>query len=171
MLYIISVLLITAPLILLIFAVFAVVAVLVGAPFVPSSSQRVASMVALANIQPTELVIDLGSGDGRILIAAARSGARAIGIEINPVLALITKLKVWWHDLSAQVRVVVGDFRGFSINDADTIFCYYLPGKMAKLEKKIKAEAKPGAKIVLNAFPFPTLKPVRTTDHLYVYVV
>lgn len=171
MLYIITALMITTPLILLIFAVFAFIAIFVGAPFVPSSSDRVRRMIALADIKPTELVVDLGSGDGRILIAAAAAGARAIGIEINPVLALVTKLKLWWHNHSAQVRVVIGDFRTFSIKDADTIFCYHLPGKMEELEKKIRAEAKPGAKIILNAFPFPVLKPREQADHLYVYVI
>lgn len=128
-------------------------------------------MVALANIQPTELIVDLGSGDGRILIAAARSGARAIGIEINPVLATVSRLTARLLGFRDQVRVVIGDFRGFNIKDADTIFCYHLPGKMAQLEAKIRAEAKPGAKIVLNAFPFPGLKPRREADNLYVYVV
>ncbi|MFY9484289.1 MAG: class I SAM-dependent methyltransferase [Patescibacteria group bacterium] len=169
--YIIVSFFIILSLVLLLFAVFAVVALLVGAPFVPSSTDRVDRMVALAKIQPAQLVVDLGSGDGRILIAAARSGARAIGIEINPTLVVLARVKALLHGLSNQVRVVIGDFRTFNVKDADTIFCYHLPGKMAALEAKIRAEAKPGAKIVLNAFPFPKLKPVKTIDHLYVYVV
>ncbi|MBI3261483.1 class I SAM-dependent methyltransferase [Candidatus Berkelbacteria bacterium] len=169
--YIVFIFFVFLSLVLLLFALFAVVAVLIGAPFVPSSSDRVSRMVALAKIQPAQLVVDLGSGDGRILIAAARSGARAIGIEINPTLVVLARAKAFLHGLSNQVRVVIGDFRAFNIKDADTIFCYHLPGKMAALEAKIKAEAKPGAKIVLNAFPFPKLKPVQQADHLYVYVI
>lgn len=156
---------------LLIFAIFAFVAILIGAPYVPSSSERVKQMIELAKIKPAELVVDLGSGDGRILIAAAAAGARAVGIEINPVLVLITKLKARLLGFSDQVRVIVGDFRDFSIRDADTIFCYHLPGKMLELERKIRKEAKPGARVVLNAFPFPKLKPAKTAEKLFVYVV
>lgn len=169
--YLILIVAFVFPVALLIFAIFAFIAILTGAPFVPSSVERVKRMVELAHIKPAQYVIDLGSGDGRILIAAAQAGARAVGIEINPILVLFTKLKLWWHNLTEQVRVITGDFRKFNIKDADTIFCYHLPGKMAELERKIKAEAKPGAKVVLNAFPFPKLKPIKHSDQLFLYVI
>jgi len=171
MFYITILVLLLVPLTLFIFAIFAFIAILIGAPYVPSSAERVRQMIDLAKIKPAELVVDLGSGDGRILMAAARAGARAVGIEINPVLAGLSKLKAWWLGLSDQVRVITGDFRAFNIKDADTIFCYHLPGKMLELERKIKKQAKPGAKVILNAFPFPKLKPKLRLEKLYVYVV
>ncbi|MBI3495273.1 methyltransferase domain-containing protein [Candidatus Berkelbacteria bacterium] len=153
------------------FAIFALIALAVGAPYVPSSSERVRRMTVLANISPGDHVVDLGSGDGRLLVAAARRGAHVTGIEINPILVIISRAWLFLKFHSAKHRVLFGDFRRFSLKTADIIFCYHLPGKMAALERQIRAEAKPGAIIILNAFPFPGLKPRQISNNLYVYVV
>lgn len=136
-----------------------------GAPFVPSNRKSAQAMVDIAKIKPGMIVYDLGSGDGRLLRAATKKGAHAVGIEINPFLVLwsrMKKLTVRWQNLWTA-----------DIQDADVVFVYLLPGHMKKLEQKLKSELRPGALIVSNSFIFPNLNIVRQDkeNHIYVFCV
>lgn len=133
-----------------------------GAPFVPSTSPVAEKMVELAQLRRGQVVYDLGSGDGRILKLAAAKGAKATGFEINPFLVLYSKIRgafaVWKNFWKQDLR------------DANVIFVYLLPWRMAQLGKKITRECKPGTLIVSNSFIFPDWKIVRQDKPLHIYV-
>ncbi len=154
-----------------IFFVYLCIAFMTGAPFVPSTSATAKSMIALAKIKSGTHVIDLGSGDGRLLFRAAKLGATAHGVEINPYLVLYTKIRARLLGLQSRVSVRCGDFWGENLKKADVIFIYLLPWKMDRLADKIQKEAKSGCLVVSNSFIFPHWDTVSRdeTHHVYVF--
>ena len=126
-----------------------------GAPWLPTGMKKVRKMLALAEIQPYEVLYDLGCGDGRFVINAARKyGAKAVGIEINLFLYLWCQLLVTVLGLRRRVKIKYGSFLKRDLSDADVIMCYLLPHMNNKLEDKLLRELKPTARIVSNSFLF-----------------
>lgn len=136
-----------------------------GAPFVPTVNPAANSMIALAKIRKGDVVYDLGSGNGKLLLLAAEKGARAVGFEINPLLVLFSNIR--------GARTQWQNFWSADIHDADVIFIYLLPWKMDRLADKLKKECKKGTTIVSNSFIFPKWKVIRedTANHIYVFRV
>jgi SAM-dependent methyltransferase len=128
-------------------------------------------MLTLAEVGPGDLVYDLGCGDGRMVVTAARRyGARAVGIEIDPLRyawcqALITVL-----GLRDRVRIVYGDFFSQDLSDADVVTCYLLQSTNNRLEGKLNQELRPGTRVVSNTFTFPGLSKVRQDGDAKLYL-
>lgn len=157
----------------LLFAVFFLylcIAFVTGAPFVPSTKSASTSMIRLANIQKGNVVYDLGSGDGRLLFLAAKMGATAIGVEINPFLVIFTNLKSLFSPYRKQVKAKWQDFWKSDLTNADRVFVYLLPWKMQKLEKKLREELKPEAQIISNSFIFKSWKLEAKDEAKHIYV-
>lgn len=142
-----------------------------GAPFVPSSSRVIKNMISLAKIMPGEIVFDLGSGDGRILIAAAKAGAMAQGWEIHPLLIGLTRLKVWWLKLGEKVKVVCGNFWQIDWQEADVIMVYLIPHRMSEFKEKLLREVRPGTRVVSHAFKVPGWEPEAQLGQVRLYIV
>ena len=140
-----------------------------GAPFVSSDKKRIRRMVEFAGIKPGERAVDLGAGDGRLVIALARAGAVATGFEINPLLVLLARLRIAIAGLSGRARVERKNFWRTSFAPFDVVTVYGLPSIMQDLEAKLRRELKPGSRVVSNAFPFPHWQPTRTEKNVYVY--
>lgn len=134
-----------------------------GPPFIPTPGKIAKEMITLAKIKKGATVVDLGSGDGRLLIEAALHGATAIGYEINPFLALWTKLSAFHHGVSKHVSVKTGNYNKADLKKADIIFVYGITGVMDRLQKKIFQEAKKGTLILSYKFPFPHVKNEKQT--------
>ncbi len=145
------------------------VSIIAGAPYVPSSDERVRTMLRMARIQPGEKVADLGSGDGRLVISAAALGGRAVGYEVNPFLTLRGRVMAWKAGLGRRVVFHTQAFQRAPLGDYDVIFCYLLPSLMKQVEAKLERELKPGGRVVVNAFPLPTWQPIAREEHVYVY--
>ena len=143
-----------------------------GAPWVPSGRRIVRKMLTMADVKPGELVYDLGSGDGRVLaMAARRFGARAVGIEIDPLRYVWSRMLVALLGLRGQVHVVYGNLFDQDLTRADVVTCYLLQGTNDKLAEKLGRELHPGARVVSNTFTFPGLELICQDDRdkLYVY--
>ena len=155
-------------------AVFWIATGLLGAPWVPTASETVNMMLTAAGVKPNEVVYDLGSGDGRIVVAAAKSfHARSVGIELNPLWVLWTRLKVAILGLGGRTKVVWGNFFSVDIGEADVVTIYLLQSTNYRLESKLKKELKPGSRVVSHVFTFNDWNPVRvdTKLQIYLYVV
>ena len=141
-----------------------------AAPFVPTGKKNVTKMLAFADLKAGETLMDLGSGDGRVLFAAARSGAKSIGIEISPVLfywsQIIRKLK-----RAKKVEILRQNLWDTDLSDVDVVSIYFIPGKMPKLMQKIKSEMRPGSRIVSHAFTFPDWQYSKKDGKVYLYIV
>jgi SAM-dependent methyltransferase len=144
----------------------------VGAPWAPTPMSKVRKMLEMAGVGPGDLVYDLGCGDGRTIVTAARRfGARAVGIEIDPLRYLWCQMLITILGLRDRVRVVYGSFYRQDLSDADVVTCYLLQSTNEKMEGKLKRELDPSARVVSNRFTFPGLHLLQqdSKDELYLY--
>ena len=122
-------------------------------PYVPTPPSVVARMLALAQVQPGELVIDLGSGDGRLVIAAAKNhGARGVGYEIDKSLVREAEDGAREAGVADRVRFEARDLFEADLSRADVLTLYLLPATNEKLRPKILAEMRPGTRVVAHQF-------------------
>lgn len=140
-----------------------------GAPFVPTTNNAVKSIIKQINLKSGQTVADLGSGNGKILVAAAKVGAYADGYEINPFLVLYSLIIAVITKTKSKINVYWKNFWKADLKKYDVIFVYLLPWKMEKLEQKIIKESKPNALIVSNSFVFPHLKLVDKDEKNHIY--
>lgn len=142
------------------------------APYVPTAQDRVEIMLRLARISPGKKVIELGSGDGRILIGAAKQGAQAIGFETDPYLVVKAKLYAKFHSVSDAVEFRCADiWKQTWPHDTEIVFVYGLPRFMGRVWEKACKELRPGTKIISNAFPVPGVTPIQTEGAVEVYEI
>ena len=142
-----------------------------GAPWVPSRRPAVRKMLALAGLKPGEMIYDLGSGDGRLLIAAARRyRVRGVGVEIDPLRVAWSRMAIRWHGLQGQVRIVRGNLFDLDLSDADVVTCYLLQKTNDRLAEKLERELRPGARVVSNTFRFQGLEFIASDERQDVFL-
>jgi len=125
----------------------------------------------MAQVGPNDLVYDLGCGDGRTIVAAARSfGARAVGIEIDPLRYLWCQVLITILGLRGRIKIVYGDFFTQDLSRADVVTCYLTQGTNERLQEKFMQELQPSARVVSNSFTFPGLKLLRQNSAARIYL-
>ena len=144
-------------------------------PFVPTPERVVAKMPEVAKVGPKDVVYDLGSGDGRIVIAAARRGARAVGIDIDPERIREARENARRAGVGKRVEFREGDLFKADFSEATVVTLYLLSGVNLRLRPKLLAELKPGTRIVSHGFDMGDWKPAAThtvgTSTVYYWVV
>lgn len=140
---------------------------LVGAPYLPTLSRQIETALDFADLQPGNTLIELGCGDGKVLLAAARRGLNAVGYELNPLLVVYSRLRTWRY--RRQVRVIWGDFWRAQWPPAGAIFAFLLPKYMPKLDKKVMQYPKRPVKLVSFAFAVPGRKADGHRQNVYLY--
>lgn len=127
--------------------------------YLPTPQPAVERMLTLAEVKPGERVYDLGCGDGRIVITAARRyGARGIGVEIDPALVKRARANVRRHRLQGRVEIRQADIFQIDFSDADVVALYLLPELNVRLLPQLR-KLKPGARIVSFDFDMPGVTP------------
>jgi SAM-dependent methyltransferase len=133
------------------------------APFVPTPEAVVDEMLEIAKVSAKDVVYDLGSGDGRILIAAAkRFGARGVGIEINPDLLIDAGENATQAGVAHLVRFAEADFFTVDLSEATVVTLYLLPEVNRLLLPKLLAELRPGTRIVSYKYDLGDWAPEKT---------
>jgi len=156
-------------------------------PYVPTPQSIVDAMLAMGKVGANDYVIDLGSGDGRIVRTAARRlGASGIGVDIDERLVKMANDEAAREGITQRVRFVNADLWNFDTSGATVVTVYLLPSIMPRLKEKLLAELKPGTRIVVHDYPMPDWKhedyqalrePLKVQAHgldtayLYLYVV
>jgi len=146
----------------------------VGAPWLPTPKSRVRSMLEFANVNQDDRVFDLGSGDGRIIVMAAKEfGAQSTGIEVDPLRILWSKLAIRRNKLGSKVKVIRGNFFNVSVEDATVVTLYQGYKINIKIRDKLSAELRPGTRVVSYRFILEGWKPVKTSEEksVYLYIV
>lgn len=138
-------------------------------PYVPSSMATVRLMIESARIQEGEKILDIGSGDGRIVVACAQKGAFAYGCEINPLLVAISRLIIRIKGLQKNATIEQKDLYKMDFGEYDVIMTYCLPKTLSDLEEKLYRELRPGGRIVCNTFRFKQWTPVTKNGKVYLY--
>jgi SAM-dependent methyltransferase len=119
--------------------------------WVPSPESTVEKMLDVAKVTPQDFVVDLGSGDGRNIIAAAKRGARGRGVEYNPEMVELSKRNAQKAGVADKATFVQGDMFAADFSDATVLALFLLPDNLTKLRDKFAA-LKPGTRIVANTF-------------------
>jgi SAM-dependent methyltransferase len=131
--------------------------------FAPTSEPVVYEMLQLAKVTRDDVVYDLGSGDGRIVILAAQKyGARGVGIELDPRLVAISRQTARETGLDDRVTFIEGDLFAADLSRATVVTLYLSTAVNRDLEPKLRRELKPGARIVSHQFPIGRWVPDRT---------
>jgi len=153
-----------------IFFVYTVIAIFKGASYVPTTHARVARLLDIADIKPGDKVLDLGSGDGRILFAAAKRGATCIGVEINPLLCLYSSVLAKLKGASG-VSIQRRDFWSVSLSEVDVLTVYLVPIRLDQLKAKVLSEMKSGSRVATTVYHFPDWIPERSEGDICLYRV
>jgi SAM-dependent methyltransferase len=132
----------------------------IAGPYVPTPWVIVDEMLKLADIRADDVVYDLGSGDGRLVITAAkRYGARGVGIELQPELVELARAGAKKEDVADRVKFVQGDLFETDIREASVVTLYLLPRFVTRLVPRFLAELRPGTRIVSHDYPLASWKP------------
>ena len=167
-------LLISGLALLLVLGLWILVPSLYGLPWVPTREKRIRKALDLAKLQSDEILYDLGAGDGRVLLMAAKEfGARAIGIEIGPVQYMLGELSIWLSGSGQRVRMRCGDFYNADISDADVVFVYATSSQTSRLLPLLERQLRLGARVVSIAADFSDWQPqlVDRESLIFVYVM
>ena len=158
--------------ILLIVGCLSMLIIFFGPPFIPTPMRIIKDLTQIANISKDDVVIDLGSGDGRMLIHAARQGAIAKGWEINPLLVLWTRLAAHRYRVGKRVKVHLQNYYKADLSDATIVFLYNFPPHIPKLEQKLKQDLRAGTIVISHKFTFPTLTLAATPKQgIFIYTI
>lgn len=150
----------------LLFASFGLI-VLTGAPYVPTRQRDLAEIFHRLKLKSNATVIDLGSGDGRVLLAAAQQGYRAVGYELNPILWLISKYRLRQYPGSA--KVYVQSLWRADLKHANAVFIFTAQPFVKRLAQKFSKELPQGAYVISYGFELPGHKAQKKIGAALVY--
>jgi len=133
---------------------------LYGLPSKPTKPDRIRKALQLVDLKQGETLYDLGAGDGRVLLIAAKEfGAKTIGIEIAPVQILLIRLRIILSGLRDRVQIRFWNFYKTGLEDADVVFIYATLQELMKLAPHLKKRMKPGSRLVSISADFPAWEP------------
>jgi len=136
-----------------------------GGPYVPTPDAVVSRMLELASVRREDLVVDLGSGDGRMVIEAARRyGARGRGVERDERLVALARAAADKARVADRVSFTQGDIFDFNLSGASVVTLYLLPRLLVPLMPKLRADLAPGARIVSHDYPLESWPADRTLE-------
>jgi predicted RNA methylase len=135
------------------------------APYVPSPLPVIQYMLKLADLKAGEVLFDLGAGDGRTVIIAAKSfGARAVGVELKEDLAKKALSTIHNNGLADRVTIVNGDMFSVNLTSADVVFLYLTTSANEKIRPKLETELKKGVRVVSHDYEIVGWKPVKVEN-------
>ncbi len=134
------------------------------APYIPAPVSAVRAALEAAWVGPCDTLYDLGSGDGRAVVIAARDYCvgRAVGVEIDPVLVEVSRAYARMYGVGDRVEIVEGDFFRVSLEGATVVYLYLYASINERLKPKLERELRPGARVVTLDFPVPGWTPLYT---------
>ncbi|KAG8523711.1 ATP synthase subunit C lysine N-methyltransferase [Galemys pyrenaicus] len=131
-------------------------------PFVPATTKQIENVVKMLQCRKGSLV-DIGSGDGRVVIAAAKEGFTAVGYELNPWLVWYSRYRAWQEGLQASARFHISDLWKVTFSQYSNVVVFGVPQMMPQLAKKLELELEDDARVIACRFPFPNWTPNQVT--------
>ena len=142
-----------------------------GLPSVPTRLDRIRKALKLVNLQPNEILYDLGAGDGRVLLIAAREfGAKAIGIEVGPIQCALIWLRAVASGFGDKIQIQWKNFLKADLSTADVVFVYATSKEVTRLVSYLEKQMKPGARVVSISADFPEWEPSTFDEHDLIFV-
>jgi hypothetical protein len=144
---------------------------LYGLPLVPTKPERIRKALRMVNLRPNHILYDLGAGDGRVLLIAAREfGSRAVGIEIGPIQYILIYLRIKASGLRDQIQVRWANFYKADLSRADVVYVYATSEEAVKLAPHLEKQLKKGARVVSVSTDFPEWEPSALDEHKLIFV-
>ncbi len=136
--------------------------------WVPTQPEYLDTFFELVAVSSSDIVYDLGSGDGRLLFKAVEKGAgKCIGIDIDPEKVVEARKAAENRNVADRVTFIEGDIMDVDLSDASVILCYLYPSASAALRPKFERELKQGTRIVMESFEVPGWKPIEVKENNY----
>jgi hypothetical protein len=138
-----------------------------GPPYLPTFKKQIEVALEMVDLKPGETLLELGSGDGRVMLAAAKRDLKVIGIELNPLLVIVSYIVTWRY--RNQVRIIWGNYWGRPWPRADGIFTFMLPRYMGRLDERIEKWRPKAIRLVSFAFALPNREPKEQRENVLLY--
>ena len=133
---------------------------LYGLPSIPTRPDRIRKALMLVNLQPDEILYDLGAGDGRVLLIAAREfGAKAVGIEVGPVQCALIWSRAAASGFGNQIQIKWGNYLKADLSKANVVFVYATSKEVARRSSFLEKQMKQGSRVVSISADFPEWEP------------
>ena len=143
--------------------------ILFGAPFLPTMKKQRKDALDLLDLKPGQVFVDLGSGDGRLLVLAAQRGLKVVGYEINPFLWLYSWLRT--RRYGRQVKIKLQSFWRADLSAVDGVFVFLITNHMERLDRLLAGRGgKKDLKVVSHAFRIPGQKSAQKLGALFLYI-
>lgn len=139
-------------------------------PYVTTPDENVKKMVEIANVKKGQKSVDLGAGDGRVVIAMAKAGAQAYGYEIVKKYARRAKTNVVKENLQDKAFIFQSDFWTIDLSIFSIVTFYGMKMLMDDIGVKLTKELRPGTRVISNGFKIPNWQEEKADDHLYFYI-
>lgn len=139
-----------------------------GPPYLPTLHPQALAALDLLELNPGQTLLELGSGDGRVALAAAKSGLKVVGIEINPVLVIISRIVTWRYH--SKVKILWGSYWQVKWPPADGIFTFMIERQMAKLDGRINRWGNKPVKLASFAFRVPNKLHKKELKGIFLYI-
>ncbi len=149
--------------------VFIVFPLFIGASYEVTSDDKMKKMIRLARVKKGERVVELGSGNGKLVIEFAKLGAEVHGYEINPFLVFLSRWKIRREGLQDRAFVHWKNFWSVDLGEFDVVLTFQVGYIMKTLERKLQREARGKMRVVSNNWKFPDLKCLEEDDKVYRY--
>lgn len=160
-------------LMLVVLGFYFIYSLMISTPFYPSRIKALDKAFDELDIEANKnkKFIDLGSGDGRVVLWAAKKGFDAYGVDENPYLILLSRIRtVLFHrGLSKHAHIIHGSFNKIDLSEYAVIYMYIYPKHMESLKEKLKKEMSKDAVILSNTFTFKDVEPIAKSGHFYIY--
>jgi len=149
---------------------FFILPMIKGAVYIPTSQKDIQTMLKLSAVKKGDAVVDLGSGDGRVVAAFAKAGAKVVGLELTP--SLVSKAEqLLAREHITNAKILWENFWDVNLHDYDLVVVYGYPTIMKRLQNKLRKELRPGTKVISNQFPFSGWTPAKQEDGVFLYII
>lgn len=150
----------------IILSTFALI-VFIGPPYLPTLRRQTEVALDLLDLKPGQTMLELGSGDGRVVLAAAKRGWNVVGIELNPFLVVVSRLVTWRY--RSRVRIIWGGYFTVEWPEVQGIFTFMLPRYMGKLDRHVSQVYKRPVRLASFAFKIPGREVSATREGIFLY--
>jgi hypothetical protein len=144
------------------------IVVFFGPPYLPTLHTQTDTALDLLALKPGQTLLELGCGDGRVVRAAATRGLYVVGIELNPILVLVSRIVTWRY--RKKVRIVWGSYWRVKWPEADGIFTFMIGRQMATLDRRIESWHKKPVRLASFAFAVPDKQPSQEEQGILLYL-
>lgn len=140
-----------------------------GAPYVVSDDETTAKMASLVDQYSPRRVLELGSGNGKLVVSIAKLGIEVDGIELNPILVVLSKRAIRKAGVQNKANIIWGSFWHYDFSSYNLVTMYAVTHIMPRLETKFSSELKPNSIVISNYFKFPNKKTQKVIGKINIY--